>query len=398
MNFDYIKDKGRTKFYPPLLAKRIKLHSQETFNQNAKQDYFGEAPNIFVGRFGYPHINVGILNTEQYTANDDIPLWVKENYSMPKIIDLRTNLLNSTFKASIKSFDDKLIQMSQEISMSTKPVDIEINLEKKPQFTLSLNQGTTPHGPNVDLKQAKLTENPHIPTVVDKVVSDTDFKAADGLRSLYDKGYDRYYLTKLISVGNLGVKPQRKLVPTRWSITAVDDTLSKKLITEIKDYPVINEPLAFFGGYMGNYFLVLMFTDVWQYELFEMITVEQTAFSTDYEPYTGRKTYAENTVGGYYGNRLRVLEKLKLIKRQASVLCLRFINPYEYIAPLGVFVTTEACANAVSQKPLEFSSKELMLTFAEKFALRKFNFNISGILKKSKLVDSLMRQRKLVDF
>lgn len=398
MNVEYIKDKGRTKYYPPLLAKTLKINAQEQFNQKAKEDYFGASPNIFVGRFGYPHLNVGILNTEEYNYHDDIPHWIKSNYSIPQIIDLRTNLINSSFKASVKDFKGKLLEISQEISMASKPVDVEVNLFKKPQFNISFNQGTSPHGPNVSLKKAVLTENPTIPQHVDKVVSDSDFKAFDALGELYERGFDRYYLTKLISVGNLGIKAQRKLVPTRWSITAVDDTLGKHLIQEIKDFSVINEYLAFFGGYQGNYFLVLLFPEIWQYELFEMITIEQDAFSTDYEPYEGRKTYASNTVGGYYGNRLRVLEKLKKMKRQASVLCLRFINPYEYIAPLGVFVTTEACANSLSHQPIEFSSKELLITFAEKFAKKKFNFDITPILRKSKLLDAVNHQKKLWEY
>ena len=39
--------------------------------------------------------------------------------------------------------------------------------------------------------------------------------------------------------------------------------------------------------------------------------LNKARFTTDYEPYTGRKTYAENCVGGYYAARLPILEKLK---------------------------------------------------------------------------------------
>ena len=103
MDISYIKDKGRTLHFPALDPKKIKLQSQEEFNKKAKQDYFGASPNIFVGRFGYPNINVGILNTEEYRQNDEPLLWSRENYSIPKIIDLRTQLVNAQFKANIKS-------------------------------------------------------------------------------------------------------------------------------------------------------------------------------------------------------------------------------------------------------------------------------------------------------
>ena len=60
-------------------------------------------------------------------------------------------------------------------------------------------------------------------------------------------------------------------------------------------------------------------------------------YSTDYEPYSGRKKYAENCAGGYYASRLAVLEKLNLLRKQGSCLCLRFITD-DYAVPLGASV------------------------------------------------------------
>ena len=70
MNINYIKDKGKTLHYHGLDPKRIQLDAKSKFNEMAKQDYFGSAPNIFVGKFGYPNINVGILNVEEYNKHD----------------------------------------------------------------------------------------------------------------------------------------------------------------------------------------------------------------------------------------------------------------------------------------------------------------------------------------
>jgi hypothetical protein len=80
------------------------------------------------------------------------------------------------------------------------------------------------------LKKAVLTSNPKINQHIEKAFSDTDLKAADALRILWKKGIDETALTRILSVGSLGVKVQRKLVPTRWSITATDDTLGKFLV------------------------------------------------------------------------------------------------------------------------------------------------------------------------
>lgn len=395
MNIRCIKCKGRGFCGRPYCAIATKITSQKRINQTAKQDFFGAAPNVFIGRYGYPDINVGLLSTEEYDNHDAPLLWSKNNYQIQQVIDLRTSLINSTFRTNIKSFNDKMLEMSQEVSLAAKPVDVEVNLNKKPFFRLNFNQDTLPHGPRVKLKKASITENPKIPRKVDKVVSDPHLKAADAISALREK-FDEHYITKVLSVGNLGVKTERKLVPTRWSITAVDDIIGKQLTDEIKRYPE-SDYLAFFGGYLGNYYLTLFFPQCWSYELFETVVGEKVSFATDHEPYQGRKYYAGNTAGGYYAARHAILEKLKHMKRQASVLALRFITE-EYWAPLGVWVVREATRNSMRSKPIEFGSKELMLKYARNFVKKKFNFNLDVLLRESKLLDNLNKQRRLADY
>jgi hypothetical protein len=392
MDISWIKTKGRT--FDPI---QLKVAYQKQYNATAKQDYAGQAPNIFVGRFGYPHINVGILNTEQYTQHDEPLLWSKNNTQIPEIIGLRTQLVNSYFKTSIHSFNDTMIQMAQEISQASKPVEIEMNLEQKPQFRLTLNQEASPHGPNTKLKKALLTENPTIPHAIDKAVNDTDLKAASGLEQLWKKGYDEHVLTKLLTVGNLGLKRNRRLVPTRWGITAVHSTIGNTFVKEVKDFEFC-EYNAYFGGYLGNYYLLLFFPEIWQYELFETVIVESMPFSTNYEPHEGRKEYAHETAGGFYTVRIGCLEKLKQLKRQGAVLALRFVNPHEYIAPLGVWVTLEATRKALANQPLVFSSKELLLHYAQIFIKKKFGLDISIIMTQSIVLKHLKEQRKLHEF
>ena len=107
--------------------------------------------------------------------------------------------------------------------------------------------------------------------------------------------------------------------------------------------------------------------------------------------------YAFGTVGGYYTVRLAILEKLKELKRQASVLALRFITD-EYTMPLGVWVTREATRKSMQSKPIEFSSKELMLEYARKLVKRKFSYNADYLLNASKLLKSIKQQTKLKKF
>lgn len=385
-------------------TKAYSLINRETFNKKAKQDYFGEAPNVFIGRYGYPKVNVGFLSSDILPKNADAPkIWSKENYQIPNLIDLRSNLINSRFKSDIKSFDNKFLELTQEISQAKKPVDVEVHLEKKPSFNISFEKDVTPYGPSVEIKKARITENTKISTHVDKVVSDDELKSVSALDYLYKKGYDEHFLTKLISVGNLGLKENRKLVPTRWSITAVDDTLAKNLINEIKKFNEY-EYVAHFGGYLGNYYLILFFPEIWSYELFETYVGDITSpvkneieTATDYENYNGRKNYATNTVGGYYASRLGTLEYLKNKKRQSSVLSLRFITN-EYYMAMGVWVVRQATRMALKTKPITFSSKELMLKYANFLIKKKFNFDLNNLTKTSLLLKEISTQKKIHNF
>ncbi len=378
--------------------------NQNQFNQKAKKDYFGASPNVFIGRKGYPNINVGFLSNENLPEKVDSPKqWANEKFDIPKIVDMRSSLINSRFKADVKKFDEKFLEITKEISMASKPVDIEVHLDRKPNFNINLDNDITPYGPMAKLEKASITENPKIENHVDKTVSDTDLKANEGLNYLYSKGYDEHFLTKLISVGNLGIKDNRKLVPTRWSITAVDDTLGKNLISEIKNYTE-HDYSAHFGGYLGNYYLILLFPEIWSYELFETYVGDPKKFdpgkvetSTDYENYNGRKDYASNTVGGYYAARLGILEHLKEKKRQSSVLALRFITD-EYYMALGVWVVREAARNSLKSQPINFSSKELMMKYAEILVRKKFGFDLCNLTKISMLLKEMKDQKKLTNY
>ena len=193
-------------------------------------------------------------------------------------------------------------------------------------------------------------------------------------------------------------------MPTRWGITAVDDTIGKQLIKEIKDFPV-GEYRAYFGGSWGNYYLILYFQEVWSYELFETYLASSInpwsknwhMYSTDYENYDGRKEYAEETAGGYYSTRLATLERMKSNKRQNSALVFRFITS-EYNIPLGVWVCREATRKSLQEKPLTFADQGLMMKYAEELIKRKFGFDLNLLLKESKLLKVKREQKKLFEF
>src|SRR3989344_6328392 len=197
-----------------------------------KSEFSSDAVAPFVGRFGYPNINVGILAPPEQKDDSwlyDAPkYWSSNNFEIPNIVNFRSSLLNSRQNINIKT-KARFIEMSPDIAMSSKPVDVDIQLVDKPRFSMSFDSHMAPTGPNAKLKNAKITENPKIHTKVYKVFSDIDMKAADAINYLYSNNFDENSLTRMLSVGTFGLKKNRKLVPTRWSITATDDTIGDNL-------------------------------------------------------------------------------------------------------------------------------------------------------------------------
>ena len=332
-------------------------------------------PSVFVGsKLKYPNVNVGILSPLEREENawmyDAEKHWANENFQVGDVVQLRSGLMNSRFLSSVKDArkENRFLQMAKEIAMSSKQVDIEIELKNKLRIK-QRDRVITPHGMHSQLKKAKIVSNVHIPQKIDKVVND-ELKANEAMRYLYKNDFDEYVLNKILSIGVLGLKKNKRLVPTRWSITATDDTLGNQLLENIRDYKWIEDYELFVGGFMGNYYLIFLLPNVWSYELFEIYfpgsswnPSDMIKASTDDESFYGRKKYASNTVGGYYAARLSILKFLEEIKRQASVLAIRLETP-SYWAALGVWVVRESARKTMNSKGFKFESKEELFNSA----------------------------------
>jgi len=315
---------------------------------------------------------------------------------------LRENLLNSRFQSNVTDarINNKFVGIAKDVAVALKPVDVEIEFKKQISFDNKWDRVLTPHGLKAPLKNAKVVSNVKVHHKVDRVIND-EIKTSEGMRYLYKNKFDEYALQKVLSVGALGLKKNKTLVPTRWSITATDDILGKQIISDLRDYPVIRDYELFFGDFMGNQYLILLFPEVWSFELFELYypgsswnpSTEMKA-STDYEGFKGRNTYASNCVGGYYAARLPIIEYLNSIKRQASVLAIRLEAP-SYWAALGVWVVRESVRKAFNLGRISFESKKELLEGCKKISKIKYDFDSQVIFDKSILLKGLGEQKKL---
>ena len=228
------------------------------------------------------------------------------------------------------------------------------------------------------------------------VVSDTELKANSAVQELYKSGIQISNIVKILSAGLLGLKKNRKLVPTRWSITAVDDSISKDLLKKIKAYPEISSFQIFHSEYLGNHYEFILFPEKFSFEVIEIKINEFGSISgiwQDSETIFNRKKYAESVTGAYYSNHLALVEYLERIKKQASCLVVRQITP-EYWAPLGVGILRETSRDAFSKKPEVFNA----LQEASKTVQSRLKIDVREYLARSKLIKEYKTQRKLAEF
>jgi len=361
---------------------------------NLKEFSGSSPPEIFIGKYNYPDINIGILspqghgNTEVFSSPEQ---WHKNNLKIPEILSLRNQLIYGKTKGHIKNFNinKKFLNTMQEVAMTHKSISTEFKL-KKPVSKHDEKDNRSPLITNAaPVEKVRLQENPKIKRKVDYITSDTDSKSVTGILELEKSGLNSSQIIKILSAGLLGFRTRRKLVPTRWSITAVDTTISKEKLKKIRFYNEINEILLFNSEYNGNHYEILLLPSKFSFEVIET-TILNNQFWQDYETFFPKKTYAESVTGAYYANRLTLTEYLESIKKQATALIFREIRP-EYYAPLGVGILRELTREAFRQKPEKFETIKQALNKAQ----TRLKTPIQNFVNKSILLKEYGKQTRL---
>jgi len=359
-------------------------------------------PSVFIGRIGYPNVYAGPLvpPVNEDTSLYDLPeLWFGK--SIDEIVAFRSMLIRGKHRVHVRQFEEagKIIEKTRELALAVKPVDVELLLTKKPHGSIFLSDDIQPFGPYAPIRDLKVS-NTSWDQQIEKAYSDTDLKAVSAVLELYDKGVLETRIQKAFSVGAFGLEENRRLVPTRWSITAVDDILSKNLMEHVKQFPEINEYRIYESKYLDNVFEVLMLPREWSYEAIEAWypgTVwnpdgKQVVMFSDWEGYDRRTTYAQ--IGGcYYAARLAVCELLAKERRQATVIVLREAHP-GYIMPVGVWQVRENVRNAMRQKPLKYNTlKEVLERISSQFSIP-----LRSWIRESHHIRNSLSQKRITDF
>ncbi|MEM3952982.1 MAG: hypothetical protein QXP74_06215, partial [Nitrososphaerota archaeon] len=335
------------------------------------ESYFIEAPSppsVFVGRIGYPRVRVAPAvvpegsNVEIY----DMPeKWL--NINLNEILQMRLSLLRACINVDVakpeKMEDVKIL------AASSKPVDLE---------------------------KLRILGNPKIPKPIDRVLLDRELTATEAVMNLYSNSIPVSHIQKLFSIGVFGKAGFRKIVPTRWSITAVDSIISKRLIEKVKKLPVFDSYLFFERRHENNTFIAIIAPYRWSYEWIEAWFPYTTwnpgmriEVEDDWEDFRGRSTYA--SLGGcYYAARLATAEYMIREGRQGTAILIREI--YEgFFLPIGVWFVRENVREMFKNKPEKFGDiREVLERLSSSTRIQ-----LSRWIKTSRLLTQILLQSRL---
>ena len=359
-------------------------------------------PALFVGRFGYPKVSVGPLLSPEHGSTElfDTPEeWVGR--SVQEVVSFRTGLVRGTTPIRVTDAERPIpiLEELQLLGIAGETVDSEAHFRRPPRGHLSLSDSTPPFGPTAPIEKMRLDVrrvDPHL----DRLTSDIHANARVAVEELYHRGVRVSRIQRAFSVGTLGRRGRRKLVPTRWSITAVDDLLSKMNLERIRSLPELGEILVHRFTALDNRWVLVFLPGSYRYESIEAWypntlwnpNPNQMVIIGDHEGFRGRTTYA--SIGGcYYAARLATSEALLRLGRQAGVIVLREVHPGE-ILPLGVWNVREHVRAALLQPPEKVASlEELTERIRTSFAIP-----ITRWLAASALLHEARTQRRLDDW
>ncbi len=346
--------------------------------------YTGSAPSVFVGSFGYPKVGGGPLMIDD---PDHPPDWIARGLAIEEIVEIRAR----TIRGSARS--DRIAGGVQEIALSRSPLDVEVRFAEPIRFDLKFDGTIAPIGFTGTIRRMDVLDNARVDRSVDRVTSDTDLPATEACEILHTSGIDVYRITQLLTAGLLGRR--RRIVPTRWAITAVDDTVSTRLKRKIARYPPLDGILLFYARLFGNRIVCLLVPGDWRFEMIEvwgrgsLWAGDAETIVRDGEGLT-RSDYSP-LAGAYYSARLAVTEYLDAVRRSARAIVLRSVTG-DYWAPLGTWVVREAARNAMKNPPLPCSTLDEGAVKASRIV------GFSHWIPRSRLLAELKTQKTLSDF
>ncbi len=366
-----ILNKHKRDFY-----KKIKEYSSKIKLTNEIEGY---PSGVIIGHKNYPNLKVhSISNSNIDSSFFKTAKIIKLDYS--KIIDLKSkNILGTTSNIKIQDINSRITNELRDIYKSKKLVDFSSKFEKELKFDkIIINKVAGIIGSHNELKS--LTANSNISTSkqIEKNIT-TDIKATQAVINLYEKGINESQIINLLAMGSFGINFNKKLVPTKWAISAYDQILEKYLFKELKQNKLIENYEVYEFNDKGNYFLIILFPEFISGETYECMS---NWIGSDYFNNENKLDKEKPQISGaFYSNKLAIFEHLRKRKKQASFLSIRLIVDYDI--PLGVVFVRECVRQAMLNRLFKTSNINELENYL-KLKKQKYYiiYNNSKLLKK----------------
>lgn len=312
-------------------------------------------PSVFIGSWNYPKVYAGPLVApvrEECGIMDTPESWIPAGWTQEQILACRLDLVRGKRAHDVFLVDDPFALRLQEVVLSSSSLESEVSFLHAPAG-VSLSEEFTPYGPSAPLEDFRACSgrfDPHL----ERCYYDRDLCAAEAIVDLHQRNVPFSRIQKALSTGALGQGRKRRLVPTRWSITACDTVLADFYLRQVRRNSLVDTVRVHEFESLNNHYAVILLPVPWEYEWMEaFIRVrgsEKVIFS-DHEGPKGKREYSP--VGGcYYSCKMAVLEALAKQGLQAGAIVLR--EAREGYIPLGVFNVRENVRQAMQQPYREF--------------------------------------------
>lgn len=312
-------------------------------------------PSVFIGSWNYPRVYAGPLVApvhEECGIMDTPESWIPSGWTQDQILSCRLGLVRGKRAHDVSRVDDPFALKLQEVVLSSSSLESKVEFVRPPSG-MSFSEEFTPFGPSAPLEDFRAEcgrFEPHL----ERSYYDTDLAASDAIIDLHRQGVPFSRIQKALSVGALGQEKRRKLVPTRWSITACDTALADHYLGQVRQNRLIDSVRVHEFSSLNNHYAVILLPTPWEYEWMEaflQVRGDEEVIFSDHEGPRGKREYS--CVGGcYYSCKMAILEALAGQALQAGAIVLR--EARKGYVPLGVFNVRENVRLAMRQPYREF--------------------------------------------
>jgi DNA repair protein NreA len=355
-------------------------------------------PSVFIGRYGYPKVKVGPMVPPLHgdtTLLDRPEMWVGK--SLEDVVKYRLSLVRGLSDVNIHVTTGRYIESLQELAMAARSAESEMMFDRRPITDIEQKKGlgeSAPFGPAAPIKSFK-TASLSVDKRIERAYYDKDLHSAEAMLDLYRRDVEISKIHRVLSIGMLGLQKNRRLVPTRWSISATDDTISSYLTKSLTSNAKIDFFEVYKYSHLGNHYSVILIPDeVWSFEMKEVWIDDNgnLGMGLDFEDAKGLDHYPV-IAGAYFAARLAVAEHLARRGKNAASLVLREIHS-DYVLPVGVWQVREGIREALKSKKGLFEGFEEALSFA----FRNLSAPKEHWIRDSKIIEYKKKQLRITDF